>query len=121
MNEDEGELRPQIADRIGLELEVEALGQPGARAEVVRRREAFTADPDAFCAGWSAAQADLADGIAAAESRLPQVRVPDALYGAVGELVVRSGVNVEPQVLRRLLDEALEVEVTPKKVEGQAR
>ena len=172
MNEDEGELRPQIADRIGLELEVQALADPGARAEVIRRREAFTADPDAFRAGWSPAQADLAAGIAAAETRLPRVRVPDALYGAVGTLVVRSGVNshradiaiiecakalaalsgrdevgaedvleaaglalghrlavdpfapaprVEPQVLRRLLDEALEVEVTPKKVGGRAR
>src|SRR5712691_10453401 len=80
MNEEEGELRPQIADRIGLELEVEALADPGARAEVTRRREAFTADPDAFRAGWSSAQADLAGEIAAAEARLAQVRVPDALY-----------------------------------------
>ena len=44
MNEEEGELRPQIADRIGLEVEVEALDDPAARAEVdppargVRRR-----------------------------------------------------------------------------------
>ena len=48
MNEEEGELRPQIADRIGLEVEVEALGDPEARAEVIRRREAFAADPAAF-------------------------------------------------------------------------
>src|SRR5947209_18078568 len=93
MNEDEGELRPQIADRIGLELEVAALDEPAGRAEVIRRREAFTADPDGFCARWSSAQADLAAAIAAAEAGLPQVRVPDALYAAVGELVVRSGVN----------------------------
>ena len=45
MNEEEGELRPQIADRIGLEVEVEALADPESRAEVVRRREAFAAEP----------------------------------------------------------------------------
>ena len=171
MNEEEGELRPQIADLIGLEVEVEALADPAARAEVVRRREAFAADPEAFLAAWADAQAELADRLAAAEERLSAVRVPDPLYSAVGQLVVRSGVDshraditivecakaiaalaardevtpddvldaatlalghrlaadpfspapsVEPQVLRRLLDEALEVEVTPKKVAGRA-
>jgi Mg-chelatase subunit ChlI len=172
MNEDEGELRPQIADRIGLEVEVEALVDPGARAEVIRRRESFAADPDAFRAGWAEAQAELAGAVAAAEGRLGRVRVPEPLYAAVAQLVVRSGVDshraditivecakalaalagreqvepddvlraaelalghrldvdpfspaprVEPQVLRRLLDEALDVEVTPKKAEGRAR
>jgi len=172
MNEEEGELRPQIADRIGLEVEVEALADPAARGEVVRRREAFAADPEAFLAAWADAQAELAARLAAAEERLSGVRVPDTLYGAVGQVVVRSGVEshraditivecakaiaalaareevtpddvldaatlalghrlavdpfspapqVEPQVLRRLLDEALEVEVTPKKVAGRAR
>jgi Mg-chelatase subunit ChlI len=171
MNEEEGELRPQIADRIGLEVEVEALTEPDSRAEVVRRREAFSADPDAFRDAWAADQTELAGRIAAAEARLGSVRLADALYGAVGHLVIRSGVDshraditivecakavaalagrdeadaedvlaaaalalghrlavdpfapaphVEPQVLRRLLDEALEVEVTPKKAAGRA-
>src|SRR5207237_2896072 len=42
MNEEEGELRPQIADRIGLEVDVDAIREPEARAEIMRRREAFT-------------------------------------------------------------------------------
>src|SRR2546425_7451182 len=48
MNEEEGELRPQIADRIGLEVDVDAIREPESRAEIARRREAFTADPEAF-------------------------------------------------------------------------
>jgi len=172
MNEEEGELRPQIADRIGLELEVEALDDPEARAEIVRRREAFSADPAAFRAQWAEAQAELAERVAAAEARLPSVRLADDLYAAVGHVVVRSGVGshraditivecakaaaalagrkeanaddvlaaaqlalghrlaadpfgpaprVDTQVLQRLLDEALEVEVTPKKAAGGTR
>ena len=172
MNEEEGELRPQIADRLGLEVDVEALTEPDARAEVVRRREAFSAGPESFRRAWEAAQAELAERIAAAEARLPAVRLADQLYGAVGQVVIRSGVDshraditivecakaaaalegrdeanaedvlaaaelalghrlaadpfgpaprVEPQVLRRLLDDALEVEVTPKKAAGRAR
>src|SRR3954464_14350056 len=59
MNEEEGELRPQIADRLGLEVEVEALAAPESRAEIVRRREAFGTDPAAFRARWAAAQDEL--------------------------------------------------------------
>ena len=172
MNEEEGELRPQIADRIGLEVDVEALADPEARAEVVRRREAFSRDPEALRAEWAAAQAELAAQVAAAEERLQRVRLSDALYAAVGQLVVRSGVDshraditivecakaiaalaerdeagaedvlaaaelalghrlttdpfapapqVEPQQLRRVLEEALEIEVTPKKAAGRSR
>jgi Mg-chelatase subunit ChlI len=171
MNEEEGELRPQIADRIGLEVDVEALADPESRAEIVRRREAFSADPEAFRGRWATAQDELAAAIAAGEDRLGTVRVPDALYGAVGRLVVGSGVRshradiatvecakalaalagrdevdaedvlqaaelalghrlesdpfgpparAEPHVLRRLMDDALEIEVSRKKVEGRA-
>jgi Mg-chelatase subunit ChlI len=172
MNEEEGELRPQIADRIGLELDVQALDDPDARAEIVRRREAFSADPAAFRAQWADAQAKLAEQVTAAEARLPSVRLADELYTAVGQVVVRSGVEshraditivecakaaaalagrgdanaddvlaaaelalghrlaadpfgsaprIDTEVLRRLLDEALEVEVSPKKAAGRAR
>ncbi len=166
MNEEEGELRPQIADRIGLQVEVDAVYDADARAEIMRRREAFTADSEAVLAEYAAAQAELADELARAETLLGKVRIPDRLYGAVAQLVVKAGVashradvtivecskalaalagrreataddvlaaaelalghrlpidpfapveKLEPQVLRRLLDEALESELAPKK------
>lgn len=93
MNEEEGELRPQIADRIGLEVEVEALDDPALRAEVMRRRGAFAADPEAFRAEWSGEQTELAGTIAAAEDRLRSVTVPDELYGATARVVLGSGVQ----------------------------
>jgi len=93
MNEEEGELRPQIADRIGLRVEVEAVSDPEARAEIMRRREAFTADPEGFLAEYAAAQAELARELATAERLLPEVRLPDHLYAAVAQLVVKAGVS----------------------------
>ncbi|HEY1370441.1 MAG TPA: ATP-binding protein [Gaiellaceae bacterium] len=170
MNEEEGELRPQIADRFGLQVEVEALVDPDARAEVVRRREAFTADPEAFAARHESAGAELAEAVLRAERA--DVRVPDRLYAAVGSLVVRAGVSshraditivecakalaaldgrdevepedllvaadlalghrlafdpfgpapkLEPQALRRLLEDALDAEATPKKARPATR
>jgi Mg-chelatase subunit ChlI len=169
MNEEEGELRPQIADRIGLELAVDPVSDTEARAEIVRRRESFTADPEQFVEKWGAAQSELAHKVADAERVLAQVRVPEALYTAIARLVLAAGVSshraditilecakaaaalggrveagvqdvleaaqlalghrvavdpfappheLEPRVLRRLLDEALEAELTPKKAAG---
>jgi Mg-chelatase subunit ChlI len=93
MNEEEGELRPQIADRIGLRVDVDAVLEPEARGEIVRRREAFTADAGGFSAAWEAAQAELADEVAAAERLLASVSVPEHLYPAVGQLTVKAGVS----------------------------
>ena len=93
MNPEEGELRPQIADRIGLHLEVDAIVEPAARAEVMRRREAFTADPDGFCEGWQAAQDELTTRLARAQALLASVRVADQLYAAIARLILDAGVQ----------------------------
>ena len=45
MNPEEGELRPQLLDRFGLTVQVTASQDSAERAEVVRRRLAFEADP----------------------------------------------------------------------------
>ncbi|MFL6052094.1 MAG: magnesium chelatase subunit D family protein [Actinoallomurus sp.] len=77
MNPEEGELRPQLLDRFGLTVEVAATRDPEERAEVVRRRLAYEADPAAFAADWARAEAELAWRIGQARDRLPQVVLPD--------------------------------------------
>jgi magnesium chelatase subunit D len=52
MNPEEGDLRPQLLDRFGLAADVLAPADPGERAEAVRRRMAFDADPAAFAGAW---------------------------------------------------------------------
>ncbi|WP_448614470.1 putative cobaltochelatase [Modestobacter sp. URMC 112] len=78
MNPEEGELRPQLLDRFGLTVEVAAPRDTALRAEVVRRRFAADADPEGYREQWAAAEAELADRIAAARARLPQVVLSDA-------------------------------------------
>ncbi len=56
MNREEGDLRPQLLDRFGLMVEVVGPRDPEQRAEVVRRRLAFEADPIAFAAHWEGEQ-----------------------------------------------------------------
>lgn len=77
MNPEEGELRPQLLDRFGLTVEVAASREPLLRAEVVRRRLAFDADPVAFAAGYAAAQRDLADRVTAARIAVENVELSD--------------------------------------------
>ena len=77
MNPEEGELRPQLLDRFGLTVEVTATRDPLERAEVVRRRLAYEADPDGFAQRFAADDAELAASIAAARDRLPAVVLGD--------------------------------------------
>lgn len=86
MNPEEGELRPQLLDRFGLTVEVRAPREAAARAEVVRRRMAFDADPTAFVASYAAAQRELADRVVAARKLLPEVAVTDAVLHRVARV-----------------------------------
>ena len=86
MNPEEGELRPQLLDRFGLTVEAAAPRDPGPRAEVVRRRLDYDADPDGFRARWQAAETGLAGRIAAARAALPQVVLPDAALRQVASV-----------------------------------
>ncbi|MCR1783351.1 VWA domain-containing protein [Nocardioides carbamazepini] len=78
MNPEEGELRPQLLDRFGLTVEVAAPRDPALRAEVVRRRMAYDADPGTFASAYAAAEAALRERIAAARALLGTVRLTDA-------------------------------------------
>src|SRR5690349_11817019 len=79
MNPEEGELRPQLLDRFGLTVEVRASRDPEVRAEVVRRRLAYDADPDGFVTGWQDAERQLSARIAAARDLLLTVELPDGV------------------------------------------
>jgi len=78
MNPEEGELRPQLLDRFGLTVDVVASREPRQRAEVVRRRLAYEADPAGFVARWAEADAEVGRRIAAAREALAKVVLPDA-------------------------------------------
>jgi magnesium chelatase subunit D len=78
MNPEEGELRPQLLDRFGLTVEVRASREVDERAEVVRRRLAYDAAPEAFAETWAGQEAALAARIAEARARVARVALPDS-------------------------------------------
>ncbi|OXM62826.1 putative cobaltochelatase [Amycolatopsis vastitatis] len=86
MNPEEGELRPQLLDRFGLTVEVASSRDPEQRVEVVRRRLAYEADPDAFAVQYAAEDAQLAADIEAAQRLLPAVKLPDEALRRIAEI-----------------------------------
>ena len=86
MNIEEGDLRPQLLDRFGLMVEVTAPREKTQRAEVVRRRIAFEADPAAYAAAWSAQQQQVGAQLATAQRLLAGVVLDDALLDLISHL-----------------------------------
>ncbi|MDL5156267.1 VWA domain-containing protein [Actinomycetospora termitidis] len=77
MNPEEGELRPQLLDRFGLTVRVEASRAVAERTEVVRRRLAHDADPAGFSARFAPDEDALRTQLGAARSRLGSVSLTD--------------------------------------------
>jgi magnesium chelatase subunit D len=89
MNPEEGDLRPQLLDRFGLAVEVTTSTDPVERAEAVRRRVAFDADPAAVARLHAPAEQELGARLA----RTCSARVPDALMVRIGALCAAAGVD----------------------------
>jgi magnesium chelatase subunit D len=126
MNPEEGELRPQLLDRFGLCVDLEAPAEPLARLAVVKAREAFDADPAGFAARHSGAQGELAGRILAARALLPSVQISDNLVRRCAELALEAnaaGHRADIALRRTALALAAldgRTEVTPRDVEAAA-
>ena len=92
-NPEEGELRPQLLDRFGLSVEVHTPKDIEERIEVVRRRDAFEREPDAFCAQWDEAELALRQRIESAQKRIGSVAAPDAALRKASELCMAMGAD----------------------------
>lgn len=73
MNPEEGDLRPQLLDRFGLCVDIEAVGDLEERAEIVSRRLAFERSPDPFVSDWAEEERQLTDRIERARTVLPDI------------------------------------------------
>jgi magnesium chelatase subunit D len=89
MNPEEGTLRPQLLDRIGLYVEAEDVHDPLARALIVERRLAYDAAPSDFVARWTEHEQALQARIQQARQLLPSVSISQYFRQVVAYLVSR--------------------------------
>ena len=93
MNPEEGELRPQITDRIGLRVFVRSESEFEERLEIYRRNAAFARDPNAFAQRFAAETGALRDRFDAATARIDRVAPEPAAEAAAIEATARLGID----------------------------
>jgi magnesium chelatase subunit I len=90
-NPEEGELRPQLLDRFGLSVEVRTPADLKTRVEIVKRRDAYESDREAFCKAWATKDRELRTRIRAARRALKAIETPDALYETAARICISLG------------------------------
>jgi magnesium chelatase subunit I len=85
-NPEEGELRPQLLDRFGLSVDVKTPQDIASWVEIVKRRDAYERDGEAFYDIWSDDEKKLRARIQAGRAKLKDVVVPDAIQEAAAGL-----------------------------------
>ena len=93
MNPAEGELRPQLSDRIGLQISVQSIMDIEDRVKIMERREAFERDPHAFREEFKEYQDQILENIIEARTLLPQVQVSPEMMKVIAQLCVDMGVD----------------------------
>ena len=92
-NPEEGELRPQLLDRFGLAAEVQTPTQLAQRVEIVRLRDEYDRDPDAFRARFAAEDRRLQRRIGTARKRLGTIETPSSTLEAAAALCMKLGTD----------------------------
>ncbi len=93
MNPAEGELRPQLSDRIGLHIIVHSIMDIEDRMEIMARREEFERDPAGFVDKFESAQKKILENILNARKLLKNVKVSSDIMKAIALVCVDIGVD----------------------------
>jgi len=93
MNPEEGELRPQLLDRFGLQVSVESIDDPEKRVEIVKVVDEFESDHEHFEEKLTTAQKMLMDRIIRAKTVLKEVKISDAMLKLIATTCIELGVR----------------------------
>jgi magnesium chelatase subunit I len=93
MNPEEGELRPQLLDRFGLNVALSGQTLPVQRGQIIRRRLEFDADPRGFCQQWQGEQDALKQRCEQARQLLDAIELDDVSLTLITERCFAAGVD----------------------------
>ena len=86
MNPEEGELRPQLLDRLALQVEVETVRDVKKRVEITKRMNAYSESPMAFKAQFREEEEALKKRIEDARELLSQIETPENILYTITRL-----------------------------------
>jgi magnesium chelatase subunit D len=93
MNPEEGQIRPQLLDRLALSVEVSRIPETKDRIEVVKRNMEFEADPEVFMRKYDSSQEQLKQRIDQARKMLAGIKISDKLVKIICELCLELKVD----------------------------
>lgn len=93
MNPEEGEIRPQLLDRFGLQVSVESILDAKERVRIVKAAEEFEIGPEEFLSKYKGDQELLSRKILTAKSILKDVVISDDLLEAIANTCIDMGVR----------------------------
>ena len=93
MNPEEGEIRPQLLDRFGLQVSVAGIEDVEQRMQIAKIAEAFDLDPEGFAKEWQQEQVDMKQKISRARQLLSQVSMSDDLLRLIASTCIDLGVK----------------------------
>ncbi len=93
MNPAEGELRPQLSDRIGLHISVHSIMELEDRVEIMQRREEFESNPTEFKNKFKIEQDGIQLKIMKARQILKEVEISRDLLKVIAKICIDMGVD----------------------------
>ena len=93
MNPEEGDLRPQLLDRVGLSLDIKGERDVAKRAEVVKRRVQFDSDPESYIEECAKEQDAECERLTKAKEILPKVVADDDIISKIVSVTINFGVD----------------------------
>lgn len=93
MNPAEGELRPQLSDRIGLHIIVHSIMDIKDRVKIMARREEFENDPEGFVNKFKEEQEKILENILNARKLLKNIDTSPDVMKAIAHVCVSIGVD----------------------------
>jgi len=93
MNPEEGELRPQLHDRLAFHVEVNGVGNLQARLKIMQQAMAFERDPIYFKRGFTEADATIAQKIIDAQKLLSKVSIKESFLRIIARMCIELDVD----------------------------
>jgi len=93
MNPAEGELRPQLSDRIGLHIVTHSIMDIKDRVEIMARREEFESDSESFVNKFRKEQQKILENVLSARKLLKDVNASSEIMKAIAHVSVNVGVD----------------------------
>ena len=93
MNPEEGELRPQLHDRLAFHVEVRGIGNLQGRLKIMKQSMEFERDPIYFRKLYEESEKEIAENILKARTLLPKVTINEEFLRIVARMCIELDVD----------------------------